>query len=300
MKFKKIISKHKIPVIISCIMIILILTAAAVMIARSRQNIQSVSDIIENEDFEAQKPEPPRHTYNLKNIRDENGWKKYYDDNGNLISLYGIDVSYHQKDIDWQKVKNQGISFVMLRMGYRGYESGDLFIDSRFDEYAKGAADAGINVGVYFFSQSVNAEEAAEEARFVVNTLKDYEITYPVAYDWEPVEEKTSRTHPVDYPELTQSSIAFCDIIKDAGYTPVVYASRSLALHNYDLSRITGYDLWLAEYFDKPEYPYSFTMWQYSCDGFVDGIDGRVDLNICFKDYSQQTAASTETILNSD
>lgn len=289
MNFKDFICRHKIPVIISVICVIVI-AVSAVLIIRYRSSSQPVSEIIENEDFENQenfqKKEPNKNKYKLSNFKDEDGWKKYYDDNGNLISTYGIDISYHQKEIDWDKLKAEGISFVMLRMGYRGYESGDLFIDSKFNEYITQANDAGVDVGIYFFSQSVNVDESIEEAKFVIDTLKDYEITYPVAYDWEPVEHSDSRTHPVDYPELTESCIAFCDMIKEAGYTPMVYANRSQALQHYDMSRITGYDLWLAEYLDEPKYPYEFTMWQYTCDGYVDGIEGRVDLNICFKDYS--------------
>lgn len=285
MKLRNFISNHKIAVCIIAFCIIGIIACSFLIMRNS--HFEPVAKVINNEKFETHDKKPPKHQYNMDNFRDENGWKKYYDDNGNLISSYGIDISYYQKDIDWEKLKSEGIDFVMLRAGYRGYESGDLFIDKNFYQYAQEAENADINIGIYFYSQSLSIEEAEEEAIFTLDIIKDCNITYPVAYDWEPTEKENSRTYPVNYPELTESAIKFCDIIKEAGYTPMVYANRSQALNHYDMEKITQYDLWLAEYFDEPEYPYEFTMWQYTSDGRIDGIEGRVDFNICFKNYAE-------------
>ena len=286
MNIRNFISNHKISLIVIGVCIVAI-TVFSVLIVRNMQ-AEPVSQIIEDEQFDEPdfKKKLMKHQYKMQNFKDENGWKRYYDDDGNLISTCGIDISYHQKDIDWDKLKAQGIDFVILRAGYRGYESGDLFVDKNFNDYAQKAQEAGLNIGIYFFSQSVSVEEAVEEAQYTLQLIKDYDIKYPVAYDWEPVEEKKSRTFPVDYPELTDSAIAFCDIIQQAGYTPMIYANRSQALDYYDMERVSHYDLWLAEYFEQPEYPYSFTMWQYTSDGRIDGISGRVDMNICFKKYT--------------
>lgn len=290
MNFKEYIYQHK----VLCILVVIVLAVfitSIFMIIDYRNQASPVSDIIENEVFEDKSDnEPPwkpeKHDYNLDNIKSEYQKKVYYDENGNVISKFGIDISYHQKNIDWQLLKDEGIDFVMLRIGYRGYESGDLFIDKKFDEYISAAQQIGIDVGVYFFSQSLNTAESVEEAEFVIDILKNYHISYPVAYDWEPVLDEGSRTPDDTFPEMTECCVAFCNKIKEAGYTAIVYANRNQAMQHYDLQQITGFDLWLAEYMDEPMYPYEFTMWQYSCDGRLKGIPERVDLNICFKDYS--------------
>lgn len=126
----------------------------------------------------------PRHEMDFDNVRFENGFKNYYID-GVKANKTGIDVSYHQGDIDWEAVKADGIDFAMLRLGYRGYESGQINVDERFHEYADGALGAGLDIGVYFYSQAVTAEEAVEEAEAVLNEIGDYEIMYPVVFDWE-------------------------------------------------------------------------------------------------------------------
>ena len=264
MNFKEYIYQHK----VLCILVVIVLAVfitSIFMIIDYRNQASPVSDIIENEVFEDKSDnEPPwkpeKHDYNLDNIKSEYQKKVYYDENGNVISKFGIDISYHQKNIDWQLLKDEGIDFVMLRIGYRGYESGDLFIDKKFDEYISAAQQIGIDVGVYFFSQSLNTSESVEEAEFVIDILKNYHISYPVAYDWEPVLDEGSRTPDDTFPEMTECCVAFCNKIKEAGYTAIVYANRNQAMQHYDLQQITGFDLWLAEYMDEPMYPYEFTM----------------------------------------
>lgn len=228
----------------------------------------------------------PRHTLDYDNVVVENGFKNYYID-GEKQNLTGIDVSYHQGDIDWEAVRADGVDFAMLRVGYRGYETGKLNVDERFHEYAEGALDAGLDIGVYFYSQAVNAEEAKEEAEFVLEQIKDYEIMYPVAFDWEFAGDETARTNDVSSETLNECAAVFCNRIARGGYIPMIYSVKRMALMKFDLSRLAGFDFWLAEYREEPEFPYEFSMWQYASDGRVNGIEGEVDMNMSFIDYSK-------------
>ncbi len=229
----------------------------------------------------------PRHTIDFANdVRLEDGFKHYYID-GERQNLTGIDVSYHQGDIDWEAVKADGVDFAMLRVGYRGYETGNINVDEKFHEYAQGALDAGLDIGVYFYSQAVSADEAIKEAEFVLAEISGYEIMYPVVFDWEIVGEMSARTNSVTYETLNQCATAFCNRIARGGHIPMIYSVKRMALMKLDLSRLEGFDFWLAEYREEPEFPYEFTMWQYASDGHVDGIEGEVDLNMSLVDYSK-------------
>lgn len=228
----------------------------------------------------------PRHEMDFDNIRLENGFKNYYID-GVKANTTGVDVSYHQGDIDWEAVKADGVDFAMLRLGYRGYESGQINVDERFHEYADGALGAGLDIGVYFYSQAVTPEEAVEEAEAVLNEIGDYEIMYPVVFDWEIVGDESARTNVVSADVLNECAAAFCNRIARGGHIPMVYSVKKMALTKFDMSRLAGFDFWLAEYRDIPEYPYYFTMWQYASDGRVSGIEGDVDLNMSLVDYSK-------------
>lgn len=200
---------------------------------------------------------------------------------------YGIDVSYYQKDIDWKAVAEDGIDFAIIRVGFRGYGGGSLNEDERFREYIEGALDAGLDVGLYIFSQAVNADEAREEAEFVLERIGDYEITYPIAFDWEPLNYSGSRSQNFDYSVLTGCALAFCEVIEDAGYTPMVYLNPSFAYLRYDIARLMNEEkiIWLAHYTDNTNYLYDFQIWQYGSSGNVDGIGGRVDMDIAFVNY---------------
>ena len=228
----------------------------------------------------------PRHTLDYDNVKMENGFKHYYE-NGERLNTTGIDVSYHQGDIDWEAVKADGVDFAMIRLGYRGYETGNINIDERFHEYAQGALDAGLDIGVYFYSQALTAEEAREEARTVLAEIENYEITYPVVFDWEIVGEESARTNDISSEKLNECAAVFCNTIARGGYIPMIYSVKRMALLKYDLSKLAGFDFWLAEYREEPEFPYEFTMWQYASDGKVNGIEGEVDLNMSFVDYSK-------------
>lgn len=232
----------------------------------------------------------PKHSYDYSGLKLENG-RYTYSVNGEVVSKTGIDVSYHQHDIDWKKVAADGIDFAMLRVGYRGYESGALNLDSRFHSYIKGASEAGIDVGVYFFSQAINSDEAIEEANFVMEQLRGYKVTYPIVFDWEIMEQESSRTNGINPFSVTECAAAFCDTISDGGYTPMVYGSRKFALMILDMSKLPDAGFWFAEYKDghnEPSYPYNYQIWQYASDGKVDGISGNVDMNICFENYGEK------------
>ena len=228
----------------------------------------------------------PAFSKDKEMLRNRNG-RMYYIEGEQVKSILGVDVSVHQGDINWEKVKESGISFAMIRLGYRGYGTGESEIDEKFVENVKGAREAGINAGVYFFSQAITAREAVEEAELVIKNLKDLDINYPVVFDWEMISEDSARTDNISVDILTDCCVAFCETIKNAGYTPMIYQNKRTSIFKLDLNRLNDYEFWLAEYNDTPSYYYDFDMWQYTSSGRVPGIKGRVDMNISFKDYSK-------------
>lgn len=234
--------------------------------------------------FEPVYQDVPASTLDLNNLVMRNGYA-YYSENGEVISTTGIDVSEFQGEIDWEQVKQAGIDFAFIRVGYRTYGDGEVRYDSAFRQNLEGAIEAGIKVGVYFYSQATSADEAIEEADAVIDALADYDITYPVVYDWELVYHDNARTDDVSVEALADCCVSFCERVKDSGYTPMIYQNTGTATHKLDLPRIKDYDFWLAEYNDKPSYYYEFKIWQYSNTGRIPGIEGDVDLNICFRPY---------------
>lgn len=209
-----------------------------------------------------------------------------YDKNGYLTclsggSIPGIDVSSYQGKIDWPAVKAGGIEFVIIRAGYRGYTSGTLHADERALQNIADAKAAGLKVGAYFFSQAVSAEEAREEARFVLDLLEGVELDLPMVYDWEYISE-TARTGNMDPKTLTACMNAFCAEIDGSGFDPMVYFNVELTKTLLDVTKLTEYPLWLAMYSDQMTFPYKINFWQYSNTGRVPGIKGNVDLNLYF------------------
>jgi len=229
----------------------------------------------------------PVCTYKDENFRtDDKGYKYYYDE-GELSSYVGVDVSGHNGDIDWVAVKNSGVDFAMLRIGGRGYgEEGSLYDDTYFRQNLREAKAAGLMVGAYFFSQAVTPEEAEEEAEYAISILRGAKLDYPLAFDWEIIEGVDNpRTENIPPQTLTDCARAFCDRVKKAGYIPALYTGSQLAYYKYDLGQLSDIDIWYAFYNDTPALYYNYMIWQYSCTGRVDGIEGDVDLNICFKNY---------------
>ena len=201
------------------------------------------------------------------------------------VSIKGIDVSTSQGDIDWEKVWASCVKFVFIRLGYRGYESGLLVKDDRFEDNIRGALQNGIAVGVYFVTQAISVEEAVEEAQFVMENIRPYNVTWPIVLDIEDAASATARTAELSQQARTDHAIAFCETVKEAGYTPMLYCNIRWFIEKLDITRITDYDKCFAQYSRKPFFPYAFQVWQYSSTGRIDGIEGNVDYNISFVDY---------------
>ena len=193
----------------------------------------------------------------------------------------GIDVSEWQGKIDWQKVKDSGVEFVIIRVGARATETGELLADERAQSYYKGAKEAGLKIGAYFFSQSVNADEVLEEVEFLLDAVKNWDVEMPLVYDWEYVD-IYARTARVDGRELTDMAKLFCETVKEAGYEPMIYFGRSQSLDMLKLEELMDYPFWLAMYSTIMDYPYQIDMWQYTETGKVPGINGYVDMNLWF------------------
>ncbi len=242
----------------------------------------------------------PVNSYRLDHFKLEDGFMVYYDEEGNQISRLGVDISYHQQRIDWEELKNSKAEFVMLRCGYRGYTEGGLIVDEKFKEYAQAANDAGIPLGVYFFTQAITVEEAEEEAEFVLSLIEDYEISYPVAFDTEYVLDSEARTRTTEISDTLRSRmcIAFCKKIEEAGYYPMIYAGENWMRRNLNLSMLQEYDFWAPQYLEENDFMYDFTIWQYTESGFIPGVDGEVDLNISMIDYTSFVPALREAVLS--
>ncbi len=194
----------------------------------------------------------------------------------------GIDVSKWNGDIDWDKVKNAGVEFAIIRAGYRGSVTGSLVQDVYFDANMKGAAASGIPVGVYFFTQATNEVEAVEEASAVLKWVKEYDITYPIFIDTEGAG-GNGRADGLDTDTRTLVCEAFCRTIENAGYEAGVYASRNWYNNNLHTVKLEDYYIWLAEYRSVPLYQGYYRMWQYSSKGKIDGIEGNVDMNVMYE-----------------
>lgn len=230
-----------------------------------------------------------KHDYVYENfIQQENGEIIYTDDTQSVQSLKGIDVSRHQGEINWRKVAGDGVSYAFIRAGYRGTTEGSLVEDEYFQDNIEGALDNHIDVGVYFYTQAITEKEAQEEAEFVIDLIKNYDVTYPVVLDLEEVTGSSARTSKMTREEYTKAAIAFCEKIKEAGYTPVIYGNLKTFMIMLDMEQLEDYEKWFAYYDSTVYFPYAFSIWQYSSKGSVDGIKGDVDLNICMKDFAQQ------------
>lgn len=232
-------------------------------------------------------PHIDKHSYDFSNLVSQSGLMRYYKD-GEEISFVGVDISKYQDHVDFNKLKKSGIDFCMIRVGARGYGTGQLILDENFQDNIKRATDAGLEVGVYFFSQAITEEEVMEEANMVLEYIADYDISYPVAFDMEYIENDTARVEQLSKKEKTEIAKTFMDTIRTAGYTPILYGKKEWLLKKLDMTKLEEYDVWLSQYEDIPDYPYEFTMWQYTSMGVVDGISGKVDLNISFIDFSEK------------
>ena len=224
-------------------------------------------------------PTVPENSYDPAGFYEEGGFKRYKSED--TLASVGVDVSSHQQEIDWELVAANGVEFAMIRVGYRGYTEGEIQPDDYFVQNIEGARAAGLDVGVYFFSQALDEQEAIDEANYVLERIKPYSLSYPVIFDWEDIE-ADARTDGMDSVQLTKNAIAFCDTIEQAGYRAGVYFNQRFGYEEFDLESLQDYVFWLAEYNDTPSFSFHFQIWQYCNDGRVDGIKTDVDLNLAF------------------
>ena len=208
-----------------------------------------------------------------------------YIENGIVTSHKGIDVSKYQGDINWQAVKADGVEYAFVRLGIRGYGSGKIVLDENFADNMQGANEAGVKAGVYFFTQAVTVEEAQEEAAFVIENLAAYDVPYPVVFDVEMITGQDGRANNLTMQERTDITIAFCEAVKAAGYTPMIYGNVKCFTKMLDMTKLEQYEKWYAFYDKYMYFPYEVSMWQYSEKGTVDGIEGTVDMNIAYKQW---------------
>lgn len=227
-----------------------------------------------------------KNDYVLENLNIlEDGEVQYMQD-GQVVSHKGIDVSKHQGNIDWTKVAADGVEFAFIRVGLRGYGTeGKLVEDEYFEQNIKGALQAGIKVGVYFYSQAITDAELLEEANLVLEKIKHYNVELPIVYDVEKVSGGKGRANDLSVEERTRLTALFCQTVQDAGYKPMIYHNMEMGTLMLDLSQLESYDKWFAYYNDELYYPYAYKVWQYTEKGAVDGINEEVDLNIWFGDF---------------
>lgn len=195
----------------------------------------------------------------------------------------GIDVSSFQGDIDWDKVKESGVEFVMIRCGYRNLTNEEVHEDSKFRYNISEANRVGIPVGVYFYSTAISEKEVLEEASFVLNLIKDYDVIYPVVYDFELFNQKRTAGFHDKY--INDNALRFLDYMMAHGYMGMLYTNLSAIKYHWNMDNFSGYKLWYAQYIDNVTYEGKYDMWQYADNGKIDGIVGNVDLNEAYFAY---------------
>lgn len=250
---------------------VLLLAAAVIVIGTAAYLLRSAAPSAQTET-----PETAAHNkWKAEAFSLRDGFLRY----GDAPHMVGIDVSTHQGLIDWQTVADAGVEFAILRAGYRGSTEGKLYEDEQFRENLQGARAAGIKVGVYFFSQALDTEEAKEEAEFVCALLDGETLELPVFYDWEEVSEDSRVKNARNIP-MTDCALAFCRTVEEKGFAAGVYFNQTYGYGYLKLGELQDYTLWLAEYGETPTFLYHFDCLQYTDSGTVAGIEGDVDLDI--------------------
>ena len=235
-------------------------------------------------------PPPPPNPYDDLDFQYDGRFLKLIEGD----CMVGIDVSSWQYDIDWQKVADAGAEFAIIRIGYRGSESGKLNMDRYAQQNLSGAAEAGLKLGVYFFSQARTRTEAEEEAYYVLDLIQDLDITMPVVFDWEKVDDPDSRSLEMDRRTLTDCALTFLETVETAGYDAMVYFNPYQSRNLFYLSELKEYDFWLASYTDRMDFPYQVKMWQYTDSGNIPGIDTPCDFNIYFSDGDESSLTTRD------
>lgn len=236
--------------------------------------LDDISYLIKTEDeIDAEAEDTANHQVDADESEHTGAW----DSEQNAV--LGIDVSKWNQNIDWNKVKEAGVQFVIIRCGYRGSKTGVLVEDPYFRQNIKEAKAAGLKVGVYFFTQAINQAEAVEEASMVLSLTEGYELDYPIFID---TEGSGGRADTLDAVTRTAVCEAFCETVEQAGHEAGVYASRNWYYNNVDDDVLSRYTIWVAEYRKEPLYTGRYDIWQYTSSGQIDGINGRVDLNLSY------------------
>lgn len=206
-------------------------------------------------------------------------------------SAVGINVSQKSGAIDWAQVAESGVEYAMIRVGYREYGRGRIIADESFEANIKGAVEADLPVGVYFYSKAVTDAEAEEEATFVLESIRGYNITYPVAFYWsydykdDGTLNESSRTKQCNGDQVTGFIDTFCKKVKAAGFNASFYCDKTMGYEKLDLSRLAGYDMWYTESRSAPSFYYNYTIWQYTKEATVPGIENTVPINLALKKY---------------
>lgn len=226
-----------------------------------------------------------KHSYRASNFNMDEDGEITYTEGDEVISHKTIDVSKYQGEIDWQSVAEEGVEYAFIRLGIRGYQSGALVLDDTFADNMMNAQNAGIKTGVYFFTQATNEAEAIEEADFVIENLEGYDVECPVVFDVEMITDGDGRANHLSMEERTAVCIAFFERIKEAGYTPMLYGNIKCFVNMIDLTQLESYEKWFAFYDSYLYCPYEISMWQYTESGRINGIQGKVDMNISFKEW---------------
>ena len=239
-------------------------------------------------------PSYPMHPYNTEAFVWGEDGRMTYAENKSYRVRHGIDVSEFNENIDWEAVKEDGIEFVIIRMGFRGYGEGDIYEDGYFAANLAGAQAAGLDVGIYFFAQAVSEEEAEEEAKYVIDRLGGTELQMPIFYDVEPIRTDDARTDDVTGEQITKNTAAFCKVIQDSGYEAGYYGNLKWEMFMLDMRKLTDYTMWFAGYADRPQTAYNFSIWQYTDQGAVEGVPTNVDMDIQLIPVTPEEAAAIE------
>lgn len=230
----------------------------------------------------------PLYTYDFTNLKIINGRMEYYVD-GEKNSWLGVELSKSNGDVDFEALRSNGVDFVMLRLGSRGYETGLLTLDENFETNIAKAQGAGLEVGVTFFSQALDVEEAVEEAEFVIQNLAPYMISYPIAFDMEYIVNDKARIDILDKDQKTQVAEAFLRAVEKEGYRGILYGNKSWLLGELVPDKLLkDYDVLLLDSSPVPDYPYQFKMWKYAVNQDIPGIEYKSSYIISFVDYTRK------------
>ncbi len=226
-------------------------------------------------------PSLKQNAYNWDCLSSDS-WDKYYQGDELHTAVKVIDVSSHQGTINWERVKADGVDYAFIRLGYTGYATGKMNVDARYQENMRNAQAAGVKVGVYYYSQAIDRWEAAEEAQLVLDNLRGYTLDLPVVFDVEGAPARSARTNGLSSQRYTNIINSFMGTVQNAGHEVMLYSYCKFLLSNLDMTQLSDYPLWLAQYYQVPFFPYDFEIWQHSPKGWVDGIAKDVDINLMF------------------